>query len=89
LAVETGLEIDHQLELGGGFHGKVGRSGASQDSIDVGGGALKQIAAISAIRDEAAGIHELSEPVNGGQSAHRREVHEASSVGDGEVIVHR
>src|SRR5262245_9127607 len=57
--------------------------------MDVVGGAVKQIAAISAIRDEATGVHELSESVDGGESAHRREVHDADSVGDGEVIVYR
>src|SRR5712692_9313803 len=50
-----GLEVDHELELGGLLHGKVGRLGTLRNLVDVDGGATPHIDAARPIANQATG----------------------------------
>jgi len=62
-----GLEVDHQLEARGLFHGYVGRLRALEDLAHVRRGPSVQVGLHSAVRHQAAGPHEFLEAVHGRQ----------------------
>jgi hypothetical protein len=64
-----GFEIDHQLELGRLFDGKIGRLGPLQDPIHVPGGTPLDIITGYAIRHQAAAIADEYR-----SSVHRRQL---------------
>src|SRR5260370_36276407 len=55
-----GLEIDDQLEFGRLLHRQVGRLGALQDMVEIGGRAPGQVRTVDAVRDQAAARREKS-----------------------------
>jgi hypothetical protein len=63
-----GLEVDHQLEFGRLFDGKIGRFCPLQDPIHVGGGSPLDIKTGYAVRHQAAAI---ADPCR--SSVHRRQ----------------
>src|SRR5262249_50540437 len=62
-----GLEIDHQLVLGGRLHGQVSRLFALEDTIDVRGRISKLVVEVWSIRKQTTFGGEEALKVNGGQ----------------------
>src|SRR4030095_10057077 len=82
------LQVDGQLEPGRGLHGQVCRPRALEDLVDVAGASAEQVATVGAVRHQSSGVHELSEPVDGREPAHRREAHDPADVGENQLILH-
>jgi hypothetical protein len=52
-----GLEVDHQLELGGLLDGEIAGLGALEDLVDVDGGMAKLVGVVRAIAGQAPRFH--------------------------------
>src|SRR6516164_332095 len=63
----SGLEVDHQLVLGGRLHGQIAGLLALEDAVDVAGGAAELVDKTRPIRDQAAGSDEKALVVDCGQ----------------------
>src|SRR5215831_10285355 len=79
-----GLEVDHQLELGGLLDGKVGRLAALQDAVDVGGGTSEHLSHARPVGHQATPPRELPEPIHRRKVAGSGELHDARPVTEGE-----
>ena len=60
-----GLEVDHQLELDWALDGKLARFRALKDAIGIGRRAPEIMDQISSVRQQAAGLSEVSERIDG------------------------
>src|SRR5215470_6505127 len=75
-----GLEVDHQLELGGLLDGEAGRLRAFEDPVDISGCTTEIVRDAYAIRYEAPVFHKPSRSVHGGQAARGGEIDDPSSL---------
>jgi hypothetical protein len=66
-----GLEVDDELEFGRVLDGQLGRLGAFQDLVDVGGGSPELLQHIRRVGHETAGRRIILDPVGGWQTADR------------------
>ena len=72
-AVLSGLEVYHQLELGGLLDGQLRGFGAGEDPVDVGRGTPTKVGEINAVGHEAPRVHERPVRVDCRELVRRRE----------------
>src|SRR5262245_21846415 len=78
-----GLEVEDQLELGELLHRQVGRTGASQALIDIGGSVAEPSRPAWSVRHETTRLHKLSRMVDRWQAILGRDVHQPLQVPPG------
>src|SRR5215831_20013143 len=79
-----GVEVDHQLELGGLLDGEIGRCGAFENLVDEVRGAATDFAKVSAVRHEPAGFDKVADPVDPRHAMLEGELYQLYPVSVGE-----
>jgi hypothetical protein len=85
-----GLQVNHELELGGLLDGEVGKLGALEDAVEVRRPVPIHTRQIDPIAHEATGPHKVREPVHRRRSASRREGDDRRSLSqEHPILEHR